>query len=324
MGLHLGDLNLSLASSEVEAPVAQLCYELRRRGLPDKIKFWVADEWFCPDGVMGIALPFYLLHPRLKELEEKQIGAIDGDGYEDIMKILRHEAGHALDNGFHLRKKKRRQQLFGPSILKYPKSYKASKFSRRFVRNLVGGYGQSHPDEDFAETFAVWLDPRSAWRRRYNGWPALDKLHYMDVLMKSLKGKAPFSSVLSRGPYQPLHSQNLTLGDYFVEKKRRFRKNAARHLDHQLLGLTCRRRGEPLAQMLISSKKKLQSNLSLGLGLPRYRAGEIIRDMSQRSRELGVKLPDNARKRSRGDHLLDLVTAFGLEWTNQGCDRVIL
>ena len=34
---------------------------------------------------------------------------------------------------------------------------------------FVGAYAASHPEEDFAETFAVWLTPRSNWRQSFPG-----------------------------------------------------------------------------------------------------------------------------------------------------------
>jgi hypothetical protein len=59
------------------------------------------------------------------------------------------------------------------------------------VRYLPGWYAQKHPDEDFAETFAVWLTPRSAWRKRYKGWAAMAKLRYMDRIARELSNTDP-------------------------------------------------------------------------------------------------------------------------------------
>ena len=85
------------------------------------------------------------------------------------MKILRHEAGHAIDNAYKLRQRRRRQQMFGPSYMQYPEYYTPKPYSKSFVLHLDSWYAQSHPDEDFAETFAVWLTPESDWRARYAG-----------------------------------------------------------------------------------------------------------------------------------------------------------
>ena len=117
----------------------------------------------------GVAIPFYLAHPRLARLEFAQMLEVEGGTPEWCMRILRHEAGHALDNAYGLRRRRRRQQLFGLSSKPYPEYYTPRPYSRSFVLHLEPWYAQSHPDEDFAETFAVWLTPDSPWRTRYAG-----------------------------------------------------------------------------------------------------------------------------------------------------------
>ena len=72
---------------------------------------------------------------------------------------------------------------FGKASRPYPDIYRPRPASRDFVLHLGHWYAQSHPTEDFAETFAVWLQPRARWRREYQGWPALRKLEYVDELM---------------------------------------------------------------------------------------------------------------------------------------------
>ena len=112
----------------------------------------------------GVAIPFYLAHPRLEQLERAQMLEVEGGTPDWCMKILRHEAGHAIDNAYKLRQRRRRQQVFGPSYMQYPKYYTPKPYSKSFVLHLDSWYAQSHPDEDFAETFAVWLNPDSDWR----------------------------------------------------------------------------------------------------------------------------------------------------------------
>ena len=137
----------------------------------------------------GIAIPFYLAHPRLRRLELTQVLEIEGGTREWCMMILRHEAGHAIENAYRLRQRPKRQALFGKSSEPYPDSYAPKPYSRSFVVHLDSWYAQSHPDEDFAETFAVWLTPGSNWRERYAGWPALRKLEYVDELMRGIAGQ---------------------------------------------------------------------------------------------------------------------------------------
>ena len=145
-----------------------------------------------------MAVPFYLAHPRLERLEKAQMLAVEGGEHEWCMRILRHEAGHVIDNAYKLRLRKQRRRLFGSSSNPYPEFYAPRPYSKSFVLHLDPWYAQSHPDEDFAETFAVWLTPESNWKTRYAGWPAIKKLEYMDELMQSLVGKTAAARPRSR------------------------------------------------------------------------------------------------------------------------------
>ena len=169
LDLRLSDLDVRIEGSDLEERIAELGAELEAKGLRFRPHFWLADEWFCPDGVPGIAIPFYLAHPRLRRLELTQVLEIEGGTREWCMMILRHEAGHAIENAYRLRQRPKRQALFGKSSEPYPDSYAAKPYSRSFVVHLDSWYAQSHPDEDFAETFAVWLTPELELARALRG-----------------------------------------------------------------------------------------------------------------------------------------------------------
>src|SRR5574341_2194848 len=186
LDLRLCDLHLSIDHSSLVPRLEQLTAELAAHRLLFRPHVWVSDEWFTPDGIPGIAIPFYLVHPRLAKLELQQMLEVEGGSSEWCMKILRHEAGHAIENAYRIRRLRSRQQIFGRSSQPYPQYYRPRPYSRSFVRHLDVWYAQSHPDEDFAETFAVWLTPQSMWADRYKGWPVLRKLQYMDGLMEGL------------------------------------------------------------------------------------------------------------------------------------------
>src|ERR1051325_6073869 len=189
LNLRLCDLPLKI-DNELGERTEQLRAELHAAGIRAPVHFYISDEWFTPDGATTIAIPFYLAHPRLAKLEESQMLEVEGGEYEWCMRILRHEAGHAIDNAFKLRLRRRRLKVFGSYKKPYPESYSPRPYSKSFVLDLVAWYAESHPDEDFAETFAVWLTPNSEWRQRYGGWTSLKKLQYMDPLMPSVRGKA--------------------------------------------------------------------------------------------------------------------------------------
>src|SRR6202008_1314492 len=92
-------------------------------------------------------------------------------------RILRHEAGHAIDSAYRLRRRARWRALFGPASRRYAAQYRARPASRHHVQHLGEWYAQAHPTEDFAETFAGWLKPNSNWRRSYANSPACNKLN---------------------------------------------------------------------------------------------------------------------------------------------------
>ncbi len=115
---------------------------------------------------------------------------VEAESDEQIMRYLRHEAGHAVSYAYRLYETPKWTELFGPFVRPYPDDYAPNPFSRSFVRYLPGWYAQKHPDEDFAETFAVWLDPHSNWREVYADWACLPKLLYVDEFVRS-SGRQP-------------------------------------------------------------------------------------------------------------------------------------
>ena len=184
LGRPIRELGLKLEGSPVERFVQQLYREIEAKGLA---KFhpacYLTDEWGCPSGEPIIGIPFYLAHAELAQLEKQ---AHDLEDAREIMMYLRHEAGHAFVYAYKLHNKPEWKQMFGSFRRPYRDNYRPAPFSRDYVRHLPGWYAQKHPDEDFAETFAVWLTPRSNWRKRYRGWPAMEKLRYLDRLVRKL------------------------------------------------------------------------------------------------------------------------------------------
>jgi hypothetical protein len=186
---RLSSLRVTIEGTWLEDCVSNLHEELEERGIRLRPHAWISSEWFSPDSTPGIAIPFYLAHPRLMKLEKKMMLDVEGGTWSECMAILRHEAGHTVQQAYQLHRRRRWQQLFGLSSKSYPLHYRPNPASRRYVQHLRLWYAQSHPDEDFAETFAVWLRPRSNWRTRYAGWPALKKLEFVDELMAEIAGK---------------------------------------------------------------------------------------------------------------------------------------
>lgn len=220
LDIRFCDLGLRLENSFVEPHLKRLRAELEYRGLHFQPHAWLSDEWFSPDGIPGIAVPFYLAHPRLMQLERRFMHEVEGGNANWLMRILRHEAGHAIDTAFRLRRRKEWRRIFGRASKPYPKVYKPHPASRNFVLHLGHWYAQSHPTEDFAETFAVWLPRRSRWRRDYADWPVMRKLEYVDALMRQLKGVRP--PVRTREVIEPLAANRRTLRQHYEQRLKRY------------------------------------------------------------------------------------------------------
>ena len=187
------DLGVRIEGSEVEPRVQRLYAALEERGIPIRPKCYLGDEWLSPDGVPAIAIPFYLAHPRLKQLELHQMLEVEGGTPESCDKLLFHECGHAVDHAYRFSARRTWKAVFGdPSADYHPETYRPRPHSRAFVRHLPNWYAQAHPDEDFAETFAVWLAQKpEEWRAHYAGWKALEKLEYVDKLMREAVRRKP-------------------------------------------------------------------------------------------------------------------------------------
>lgn len=216
--LRFCDLGLRLADVPVlQERIDRLYENLERRNLRFRPHCWLAEEWFSPDGIPGIALPFYLAHPRLKQLEQRQMFDVEGGSDASCMRLLRHETGHAICTAYQLPRRRRWREIFGNFHKPYPSHYYPRPRSKHFVLHLDWWYAQSHPAEDFAETFAVWLKPRAKWRAQYTGWPAMRKLEYVDELMHSIEDRT--ARVRSRRQYESLSGLRKTLGEHYEEKR---------------------------------------------------------------------------------------------------------
>lgn len=216
---RISKLGLRLEGSELEPLIKQLYDELSAKGLTFHPPCHIGDEWFVPVGIPAIFVPFFLVHDRLRALEKTMMLEVEGGTREWFMRLIRHEAAHAYSYAYYLPRKKRWQDAFGrTSRDQTPDVYHPQPFSRSYVVNLDDWYAQSHPDEDFAETFAVWLTPEVDWRKRYGGWKALQKIEYVDELMRSLAGKPP----LHMPQYRPADYDclNLKLKTYYARKRK--------------------------------------------------------------------------------------------------------
>lgn len=228
----ISQLQLKIEGAELDPLVRQLYDELSRKGLAFHPPCHIGDEWFVPVGIPAIFIPFFLVHERLRKLERKIILEVEGETPEWFMMLMRHEAAHAYSYAYQLYRKKKWQQTFGLASTEETEFYRPRPYSRSYVVHLDDWYAQSHPDEDFAETFAVWLTPGLDWRQKYRGWKALQKLEYVDELMKSLAGKPPVHRTEYRlADYDCL---GIKLKAYYAKKRKLYEDSYPDFYDNDL------------------------------------------------------------------------------------------
>jgi len=286
------DLRLKIAGTELESRIDKFYSELAANNIALKPICYLGDEWFCPEGSATIAIPFYLAHPRLKKLEEKMMMEVEGGTEAWCMRLLRHEMGHVLNHAYLLEKDKHWQKLFGPTSLEYSESFRARPYSRRFVRHLDGYYAQSHPEEDFAETFAIWLAPDLDWRHQYRGWKALEKLEYVDQLMHKLAGKPPL--VFSKAKISDASRLRSRLEVHYKRRRRLYAQEFPDFFDADLKKLfaepSSSPTGERAATFLRRTNKLILNAVSAWTGEPKFTINRILRALTERCAELDLRL----------------------------------
>ncbi|MBS0580025.1 MAG: putative zinc-binding metallopeptidase [Proteobacteria bacterium] len=295
------DLKLSIERSPLARHVRRLYGDLERRGIRTRPHVWLSEEWFSPDGVPGIAVPFYLAHPRLERLERRIMHEAEGGNSRGLMRILRHEAGHAIDNAYRLRRRKRWREVFGPASRPYPARYRARAGSRRYVQHLGEWYAQAHPTEDFAETFAVWLTPKSGWRKDYEGWPALHKLRAVDELVADVRDRP--APVRNRTRIEPLDEDTRTLAQHYRRKlahNRQIRRGLADELLRRAFTQERpRRQSMKAATLLRAQARPLTAAAARTLRIDPYSVAQVLRMLIERSEELHLYVRGNQRDARR-------------------------
>lgn len=300
-------LGLSIQNTYLENCINQLNKELADKGLLFHPPCYLADEWLCPDGEPIIGIPFYLAHPRLKQLEKKMVLEVEGETIKECMKLLRHECGHAYNYAYKLHKKKKWCKTFGSFSEEYPDTYIPRPYSKKYVRHIENCYAQYHPDEDFAETFAVWLTPDENWRERYKFWPAaLAKLEYVGLLMNQIVGKDPIYTCHKK--YWSADKLRQTLDYYYKKKRREYAENLPGFFDPDLKRIF-REVGtskvqESAVKFIRRYRKKIVGSVGVWTGKNKYLVNELLGRLIEAARAL-----DLGRYTEEDETLLD-ITAY--------------
>lgn len=291
MARKISDFGLSIDGTKVERLVEQLYVELGSRGLRFKPPVYLSDQWGCPDGTPLIGIPFYLADPKLAEIEEEFSPGLESE--DDTMRYLRHEAGHAFNYAYRLYDRADWRQTFGPYSRPYRERYRADPFSHDFVRHILGWYAQKHPDEDFAETFAVWLTPGLNWREAYSGWPALNKLEYIDRVMGELSDREPEVPELSDDDL-PVSAMRYTLADHYSEAEEKIPIRDIRIFDGDLRNIFGNAvetpEGIPAAEFIRSHRREIVRRIAYWTGEGASIVRQVVDFLAQRASLLDLRM----------------------------------
>jgi hypothetical protein len=321
----ISEMGLKIDGSELEKLISRLYAELERKGIRFKPKFYLTDTWGCPDKVPVVGVPFYYANPVLSQIEDRMNGNLEDE--HELMMTLRHEAGHAINYAYRLYESAQWQETFGRFDEPYHDYFRPNPQSREFVKHLyqqVGSYAgriyaQKHPDEDFAETFAVWVSPRSNWRAKYRNWSALKKLKYVDRLMKEIGPKKPL--VIDGDRIHPLESLNLTLLEYYNKSEERYRQKAQGYVDDLLQEVfsTNGKGEERIAAVGFIEKNRhhLVEMISHWTGEKDSAVSALIDKLSDRAKDLGLNLSPRRQSRKLIEFTA-LATTLVMNFTYEG------
>lgn len=298
LALRICDLNVHIEGSDLEPGIRQLHDDLAARGVAFRPECYLGDEWFSPEGRAAIAVPFYLAHPRLRSLELRQMLEVEGGTAEWRQMLLRHECGHAIDHAYQFSKRKDWQEVFGSPEVEYtPETYTPQPYSRGFVQNLPNWYAQAHPDEDFAETFAVWLaHPAEQWRHRYQGWKAVEKLEFVERLMRESAAAKP----ISRGGRKISEARKLrtTLARYYAGRRKLYAEDFPDFYDDDLRSIFANGEpsGEGAARFMRRHRAALISSIVQWTGQRKYTVNMLVQKLILRCQKLKLKAPADAAR----------------------------
>ena len=303
LGRRISDLGLNLGGSALEPLVAQLYRELDERGLVFHPQVYLSDQWGCPSDVPVIGVPFYLADPRLSRIEAEEALGVEGE--TDAMKFLRHEAGHAFNYAYRLYDRADWRELFGPYSRPYRERYRVDPLSRDYVRHILGWYAQKHPDEDFAETFAVWLTPGDDWRQRYATWPALRKLEYVDRVLAEVGGTPPPPFGVEP-EHLPVEAMHYTVAEHYREAEPHIEIGDERYFDGDLRTIFAGADADELAADFIRAHRtELVNRVAYWTGEPPGLVRTLVDFLAERAATLGLRVAGR-----EASTLIEL-TAFG-------------
>jgi hypothetical protein len=310
------DLGLKIEGSRLEVAIDDLYRELDQAGLAFHPETYLSDEWGCPQGMPVIGIPFYLADEELSQMEGQCTG-IAAENQTEIQALLRHECGHAYNYAYRLYESRGWQKYFGKYSKPYREIYSTRPFSARFVRHLPAWYGQKHPDEDFSETFAVWLNPGARWQETYADAPALAKLQYVDLILRRTAHEPP---VVNTGQLdRPMDELSMTLESWYTACRTSYRKVTILHniINEDLKRLLPEIMGKPAQDFLQFHKSEIARDVNHWTGIDREMLSSLLNEIENRLVALNLKVSEGQAERTLIS-LTAFVTALAMNYQFKG------
>jgi hypothetical protein len=289
MGTPIRDLKLRIEGTALEKTLLDFQGELHACGILKVVpRFYLSTEWGVAFGTVAIAIPFYLAHPKLKSVQRRRAGLIEGLDAADVLRYIRHEMGHVVNYAYKLYERQDWVQNFGSITQPYLEDYRPEPFSQRYVTHLPGWYAQKHPDEDWAETFAVWM--AGDWQRIYARLPiALAKLEFCDSVVKQVAGIDPI--VTACDPDEDVGQLTISVDQYYGSQPAvedavpPGLDGALRAVFERLPGEPCKK---PAAELIRSLEYPLLDSIYRWTGHFPERTRPLIHHLANRAEALGL------------------------------------
>ena len=325
-GSKIRDLGLTIDGTRLAPVIEEFRAELKRADITRLApEFYLTTEWGVPFGTVVIGIPFYLARPELTELHGEEVGVIEGFNRKDILRYLRHEMGHVVNYAYRLYDQEAWVKIFGSLSQPYRDDYRPQPFSRRFVRHLPGWYAQKHPDEDWSETFAVWMTPDRDWRADYAQWPtALAKLEFCARTMAELASRDPLVTAVERD--EAVGDLDYSLGDFYKAAGPETEPGAAglegdlRAIFADLAeveGKDAAQETRPAAELIRRLERQLMADVFRWTGHFPEKTRSLVRDLAKRADGLKQVYPVAAEDQAVVSVTI-LVTSLAMNFVHRG------
>jgi len=325
-GSPIRDLKLTIDDTRLAPVIEEFRAELTALGITKvSPSFYLSTEWGVLFGTVAIGIPFYLARPELTELHGEEVGHIEGFNRPDVLRYLRHEMGHVVNYAYKLYNVEAWVKLFGSITQPYREDYRPQPFSRRFVRHLPGWYAQKHPDEDWAETFAVWMTPGQDWRADYAQLPtALAKLEFCARTMAEFARRDPVVTAAELD--EDVSGLHYSLQDYYETYPAENEPGAA-GLDGDLRAIfdDLAEAGEqesapetrPAAELIRRLERQLMADVFRWTGHFPEKTRSLVRHLAKRADALKQVYPQAAENQAMVA-VTTLVTSLAMNFVHRG------